>query len=67
MTRHLAFLAVLTSLLVGCQPAPPTPTQLSEPDSDKARIHIHTPRVKVDVNPKGTDRAVDVEVHPTAR
>lgn len=67
MIRHVVPLALLVSLFVGCQPAPPTPTQPSDPDNEKTRIHIHTPRVKVDVNPKGTDRAVDVEVHPTTR
>ena len=61
--RFAAVAAVAFVLVVGCQPVVVTTPAKTDGDKDKD-IHIRTPRANVDVEGKGSDRKVDVDVHP---
>ena len=52
-----AFALILT---VGCQPAVVTTPATQDKERD---IHIRTPGANVDIEGKGKDRKVDVDVH----
>src|SRR5262245_41460524 len=58
--RTPAVSATLTFVLFGCQPAVVTTPATQDKERD---IHIRTPGANVDIEGKGKDRKVDVDVH----
>ncbi len=64
MIARLTSFALVLGLLVGCQPATVTTpaSTVPPPNNGKGDVHVHTPRVNVDVEKKGTGRTVDVNV-----
>jgi len=63
MKKHFsAVSAALTLILIlfGCQPAVVTTPASQDKERD---IHIRTPGANVDIEGKGKDRKVDVDVH----
>ncbi|MBN9121788.1 MAG: hypothetical protein J0I06_22050 [Planctomycetes bacterium] len=58
-----AVAAFAFALLIGCRPTVAT-TPATPPSNEKDRdVHIRTPGASVDVEGKGKDRKVDVDVH----
>jgi hypothetical protein len=60
--RACAMFALTLAFVVGCQPT--VVTTPANTDKDKNRdVHIRTPGANVDIEGKGKDRKVDVDVH----